>query len=45
MPALAQQQEQVDFGYKFYLTIRPRGRMDYESIANEAVGRMDYSKS
>ena len=25
-----------------YLTIRPRGRMDYESIAHEAVGRMDY---
>ena len=27
----------------FYLTIRPRGRMDYESIAHEAVGRMGYS--
>ena len=28
-----------------YLTIRPRGRMDYESIVREAVGRMSYSNS
>ena len=28
---------------KKYLTIRSRGRMDYESIAHEAVGQMDYS--
>ena len=31
-----------------YLRIRPRGRMDYESIltiAHEAVGRMDYLNS
>ena len=27
------------------LTIRPRGRMDYESIAHESVGRMGYSNS
>ena len=25
--------------YEIYLTISPRGRMDYESIAHEAVGR------
>ena len=28
-----------------YLTIRPQGRMDYKSIAHEAVGRMDYLNS
>ena len=28
-----------------YLTIRPRGRMDYESTAHEAVGQMSYSNS
>ena len=28
-----------------YLTIRPRGRMDYESIAHEAYGLMGYSNS
>ena len=28
-----------------YLTIRPRERMDYESIVHEAVGRMGYSNS
>ena len=30
---------------KGYLTIRPQGRMDYESIDHEAVGRMDYLDS
>ena len=30
---------------RVHLTIRPRGRMDYESIAHEAVGRMDYLNS
>ena len=31
--------------YRSYLTIRLRGRIDYESIAREAVGRMGYSNS
>ena len=29
----------------YYLTVRPWGRMDYESIAHEAVGLMGYSNS
>ena len=32
----------IQFSQNFYLTIRPRGGMDYESIAHEAVGRMGY---
>ena len=28
-----------------HLTTRPRGRIDYESIAHEVVGRMSYSNS
>ena len=31
--------------YLVYLTIRSRGRMDYESIAHEAIGRRGYSDS
>ena len=31
--------------YVVYLTIRPRGRMDYELIAHEVYGLMGYSNS
>ena len=44
---MQEQQEVFDKIAKHWvdLKIRPRGRMGYESINHEAVGRMGYSNS